>query len=139
MITENEGNTPAEPTIEELKSKIVRLEQQLSWAEQAKSNKADKLTTAKLLVQTSIDNEEWTDDELSEPFWEELCEILEVELNKEYEIEISATWTATLKGPRGTSIDSMIEDIEIPEPCISWSSTVELDNVRETGSDITER
>ena len=138
MLENQEGTTPAEPTIEELKSKIAKLEQQLSWAEQAKSNKADKLTKAKLLVQTSIDNEEWTDSELEEPFWTELCEILEVELTKTVEIEISARWSATLKMPRSMSFDSAIENINIEEPTVSSYGTIEMDDVWEVDSDITE-
>jgi hypothetical protein len=138
MITENEGNTPAEPTIEELKSKIVRLEQQLSWAEQAKSNKADKLTKAKLLVQTSIDNEEWTDSELEEPFWEELCEILDVELNKTYEVIIKAEWSATLRGPRNMSISDIADYININEPTVTSYVSVDIDDIYEREVDITE-
>ncbi len=138
MITENEGNTPAEPTIEELKSKIVRLEQQLSWAEQAKSNKADKLTKAKLLVQTSIDNEEWTDSELEEPFWEELCEILDVELNKTYEVTIRAVWSATLKGPRNMSLSDMADYVSINEPTVTSYVSVDIDDIYEREVDIDE-
>jgi len=138
MLENQEGATPAEPTIEELKSKIAKLEQQLSWAEQAKSNKVDKLTKAKLLVQTSIDNEEWTDSELEEPFWEELCEILDVELNKTYEVIIKAEWSATLRGPRNMSVSDMADYVSINEPTVTSYVSVDIDDIYEREVDITE-
>ena len=138
MLENQEGTTPAEPTIEELKSKIAKLEQQLSWAEQAKSNKVDKLTKAKLLVQTSIDNEEWTDSELEEPFWEELCEILDVELNKTYEVIIKAEWSATLRGPRNMSVSDMADYVSINEPTVTSYVSVDIDDIYEREVDITE-
>ena len=131
--------------LERLQADVIRLQadsdrykQQLEYQSSWRQGLKTKLDKAKEIVQTSIDEEEWTDEELSEPFWEELCEALEVELQKQYRVEITATWTATLKGPRGTTFDTLVEDIEIEEPNISFSSSSELVDVRETGSDVTE-
>ena len=138
MNTENTGNTPVETTIEGLRAQVAKLERELMWAEKAKQNKVEKLTKAKLLVQTSIDNEEWTDSELEEPFWEELCEILDVELNKVFEVIITAEWSATLKGPRSMTLSDMADFVSISEPTVTSYVAVDIEDIYEREVDINE-
>lgn len=42
-------------------------------------------------IQASIDREEWSADELAEPFWEELAELVDLNLRRTKEIWISVT------------------------------------------------
>ena len=155
MNTENTGNTPVDMTIGEYASKLNELErlqadvvrlqadsdrykQQLEYQSSWRQNLKTKLDKAKLLVQTSIDNEEWTDSELEEPFWEELCEILEVELNKVFEVIITAEWSATLKGPRSMTLSDMADYVSISEPTVTSYVSVDIDDIYEREVDISE-
>lgn len=149
-MLENQGNpesgidqflaqqAPAEPTIEELKSKVAQLEQELGWARKSRDNYLDTCNRATSYIQASIDNGDWTDEELSEIFWEELAEILDLEMSKTVEVIIKAEWSATLKLPRGMDIDRAFEDIAIEEPTASSFSSIVLEDVYEKDCDIRE-
>ena len=149
-MLENQGNpesgidqflaqqAPAEPTIEELKSKVEKLEQELSWARKSRDNYLDTCNKATSYIQASIDNGDWTDEELSEIFWEELAEILDLEMLKTYEVIIKAEWSATLKGPRNMSVSDMADYISLEEPTVSRYNSVEIDDIYEREVDITE-
>lgn len=60
-------------------------------------------------IQASIDREEWTEDELNEIFWEELAEMLNLDLKQTEEIEVRflVTYEASLTVPKGTDIDDL--------------------------------
>jgi hypothetical protein len=137
MLENTEGTTPAEPTIEELKAQVDGLTSKLNYQSNWRQELVDKIGKAKRLVQNSIDNDEWTDSELEEPFWTELCEILDIELNKVYEVIIRAEWSATLKGPRNMSLSDMADYVTIDEPSVSRYNSIEIDDIyeREVGID----
>ena len=72
-------------------------------------------------IQASIDNEEWTEDELAEPFWEELADMLNLDLKQTEEIEVTftATYSAWVTVPKNTDIT----DLEID---LAWHPDVTL-------------
>jgi hypothetical protein len=129
---------PATPTVDDLLIKIGQLEQKLSWAEKSRDNYLDTCNRATSYIQASIDRGDWTDEELEEIFWDELSSILDLEMKKTVEVEITARWTATVKMPRGMSFMNMTEHISISEPEGSSYSSVELDDVWERDVNIEE-
>jgi hypothetical protein len=66
-------------------------------------------------IQASIDREEWTADELSEIFWEELAEILDLSLNlfEEKSITLTIEQAVTVKVKRGYDISGYDFDIAV--------------------------
>lgn len=133
--TENQA-TPVEPvpTYEDLLIKVNELNSQLSNARDARDYNGNKLDLVREHIQTSIDNDEWTDEELDEIFWTDLAEILDLEMKKEVAIDITVSWSATVKVQRSKDIEEL--DISVDEPESGWG--FELYNVRETSFDITE-
>jgi hypothetical protein len=85
-------------TIEELKAKVVDLETKLETAYKSRDHWFDKYMEAKRFIQASIDREEWDTDELSNPFWEELAGMFNLDLKLEREITVTVTWNLTVKG-----------------------------------------
>ena len=124
----------AEPTIEELKTKVAQLEQKLGWAEKSRDNYLDTCNKATSYIQASIDRGDWEDSELEEIFWEELAEILDLEITKTVEIIIKAEWSATVKMKRNESVYDL--DISVSEPEGSYG--LEMHNVYEREFDISE-
>lgn len=149
-MLENQGNpesgidqflaqqTPAEPTIEELKAKVNKLEEDLGWARSSRQAYIDTVNKVTKHIQDSIDREEWSDEELSEPFWEELADMLDIELSKTVEVIIKAEWSATLRLPRSMSVDRALEDISIEEPSVDSYGKLSLEDVYERDCDIRE-
>ena len=137
MLENQEGTTP-EPTIEELKATVARLERELGWARDARDTNGKKLDDVRSYIQNSIDNGDWEDEDLDEIFWEELADKLDLEMKKTIEIEITARWTATAKIPRSMNFDSVAENISIDEPEVSRFGSIELDDVYEREFDVTE-
>jgi hypothetical protein len=135
--TENQA-TPVEPvpTYEDLLIKVNELNSQLSNARDARDYNGNKLDLVREHIQTSIDNDEWTDEELDEIFWTDLAEILDLEMKKEVEILITAEWSASVKIKRGQDVDDL--DISVEEPSISRFSAGELSDVYERSFDVTE-
>jgi hypothetical protein len=103
---ESQGNTPEPtqdsttpaPTIEELQAKAVELNEELESARITRDRWFDKYIEVKNFIQASLDREEWTTEELSEPFWEELAGMLNLDLKLEREITVTVTWNLTVKG-----------------------------------------
>lgn len=129
-------------TIEELRlalatarGEIIVKEQQLAQARLARDNYQAMYAKVATFIQNSIDNDNWTDDELDEIFWEELAELLDLEISKTVEVIISATWSATVKMKRSQSVDDL--DISVDEPEISRGSA-ELTGVYERDLEVTE-
>lgn len=85
-------------TIEELQAKVAELSESLESTRKNRDHWFDKYYEARKFVQASIDREEWTTDELSEPFWEELAGMLNLDLKLEREITVTVTWNLTVKG-----------------------------------------
>jgi hypothetical protein len=137
MLENQEGATP-EPTIEELKAKVTFLESTVTITSLSRDSHMNKLASVKEHIQNSIDNDEWTDEELDEIFWEELAELLDLKLTKTVEIKISASWTATVKVPRSMDIDRIAEDITVDEPEVANFSSIEMDSVYEESFDVEE-
>lgn len=149
-MLENQGNpesgidqflaqqAPAEPTLEELKAKVNKLEEDLSWCRSGRQAYIDTVNKVTKHIQDSIDREEWSDEELSEVFWEELADMLDIELSKTVEVIIKAEWSATLRLPRSMSVDSALEDISIEEPSVDSYGKLSLEDVYERDCDIRE-
>lgn len=136
MIENQEGTVSTEPSIEELKTEVSKLNALLAQARQARDNYQDMYTKVKVYIQKSIDNDNWTDDELDEIFWEELAEMLDLEITKIVDILITAEWSASVKIKRGQDVDDL--DISVDEPSISRFSAGELSDVYERSFDVTE-
>jgi hypothetical protein len=117
------------PTVSELMTKVQQLEQKLSWAEKSRDNYLDTCNKATSFIQNSIDNGDWTDEELDEIFWEELSEILDLELMKTVEVRITAEWSATVKMKRNQDLSDI--EISVEEPEISRFASGELSDVYE--------
>jgi hypothetical protein len=73
-------------------------------------------------IQASIDRDEWTEDELAEPFWTELAELVGVDLKQTEEIEVTftATYSAWVTVPKNTDITELEIDL-------AWHPDVTLD------------
>jgi hypothetical protein len=136
MLENQEGTTPVEPTIEELKATVARLERELGWARDARDHNGKKLDEVREFIQASIDNDDWTDSELDEPFWEELAELLDLEISKTIEVIITAEWSATLKMKRGQDLSDV--EISVEEPELSRFASGELTDVYERSFDVSE-
>ena len=140
MIENTENTTPATEVVygsayvDGLTRQITELEQKLSWVESGRKAYIDTIDKVTKHIQASIDNGDWTDEELDEIFWEELAEILDLELTKAIDIEITARWTATVRIKRGQSLDDL--DISVDEPEAGYG--VELENLYQRDFDIEE-
>jgi hypothetical protein len=119
------------------RARISELERQLEWAKTAREEYGTKLDKVRSFIQNSIDNGDWTDEELEEIFWEELSEILDLEIMKEIEVRITAEWTATLKMKRGQELSDI--EITVEEPEISRFASGELSDVYESELTVDER
>jgi hypothetical protein len=112
---ESQGTTPAEqastiatPSIAMLQARIAELEAEngriAELEREAETNRKDlvrwfdKYLAVKNFIQASLDREEWTTEELSEPYWEELANLLNLELKLERDIVVTVTWNLTVKG-----------------------------------------
>lgn len=131
-------------TIEELRvalatarGEIVVKEQQLAQARLARDNYQAMYSKVNTFIQNSIDNGDWTDEELEEIFWEELAEMLDLEIMKTVEVRITAQWTGTLKMKRGQDLSDV--EISVDEPEISRFSSGELTDVYEDELTVNER
>ena len=117
--------------------KVASLEQQLAQARLARDNYQAMYDKVNTFIQASIDNGDWTDEELEEIFWEELSEMLDLEIMKTIEVRISAEWTATLKMKRGQELSDI--EITVEEPEISRFASGELSDVYESELTVDER
>ncbi len=79
-------------------SRIAELERELETERKEMVKWFDKYIEVKKFIQASLDREEWDTDELSNPFWEELAGMLNLDLKLEREITVTVTWNLTVKG-----------------------------------------
>ena len=112
-------------------SRIEALEQGIAQANKERMNWFDRYYSAKEFIQESIDNGEWSESELAEPFWEILAERLNLNIATEREITVTATWTLTVKTAKQSlsnwdfdlSIDADSGELEI----VSGESDPQID------------
>ena len=135
MYESTEGATLITQLADE-RLKVASLEQQLAQARLARDNYQAMYAKVNTFIQASIDNGDWTDEELEEIFWEELSEILDLELMKTVEVVITAEWTATVKMKRNQDLDDL--DISVEEPEISRFGKGELSDVYERSFEVNE-
>ena len=119
-----------------LRGELVVKDQQLAQARLARDNYQAMYAKVNTFIQASIDNGDWTDEELEEIFWEELSEILDLEIMKTVEVVITAEWTATVKIKRNQDLDDL--DISVEEPEISRFGKGELSDVYERSFEVNE-
>ena len=136
MYESTEGATLITQLADE-RLKVASLEQQLAQARLARDNYQAMYDKVNTFIQASIDNGDWTDEELEEIFWEELSEMLDLEIMKTIEVRISAEWTATLKMKRGQELSDI--EISVEEPEISRFASGELSDVYESELTVDER
>ena len=98
---------------------------------------AQKIADVRSYIQSSINNEEWTKEELSEIFWEELAEKLGLDLvqTEEVEVTFTITYSGTVTIPKGADVEElMIDDLpswpevsangfEVVESYVSYDDT----------------
>ena len=137
-MLENQENATVGTTMDDLRTANSALVQQLEWARNSRDVLQSTLDKVASHIQNSIDNDEWTDEELDEIFWEELAELLDLKMTKTVEVKISASWTATVKVPRSMDIDRIAEDITVDEPEVANFSSIEMDSVYEESFDVSE-
>jgi hypothetical protein len=143
-MIENTENTVSNPQTHEelvialatLRGELMVKDQQLASMRSSRDNIQATHTKVQKFIQASIDNGDWTDDELEEIFWEELAEILNLEISKTVEIIIKAEWSATVKIKRDKSIEDI--DISLNEPEISHFSSDEMTDVSERSFEVEE-
>jgi hypothetical protein len=105
-----------------LRGELVVKEQQLASMRNSRDNYQAMYTKVNTFIQNSIDNGDWTDEELEEIFWEELSELLDLSIKQEVEVTITAYWRATLTLPRGKSINEVADHISIDDPELNHNS-----------------
>jgi hypothetical protein len=91
----------------------ANLKELLSTANQATNTYRDRIAKIAGFIQSSIDRDEWTETELQEIFWEELAEMLELNLKQTEEIEVTftATYSAWVTVPKNTEITELEIDL----------------------------
>ena len=121
---------PAQVIEAELQAKVADLEAKLDVITRDRDNWFDRYIEAKRFIQASIDREDWTTDELSEPFWEELAGLLNLDLKLEREITVTVTWNLTVKGKTDLShfdFDATIEPANSQLEFISGESWPDIE------------
>ena len=102
MYENNEAQPEqVKPTYEDLEAQVKELQSRLKIVETSRDCYLEMYRKASDFVQKSIDSDDWTDSELQEPFWTELADLLDLTLNLETEVTVTATWVLTVKAPRG--------------------------------------
>ena len=95
---------------------VEGLKNQLAWAMANIESWAKRWDEASKYLQASIDREEWDNDELAEPFWEELAEMFNLDLKrtKEVEFKVTLTYYGSARVPVDCDIESDIEIEGVP-------------------------
>ena len=90
-------------------------------------------------INDAIDNDDITSDDLEEPFWEELCEMLDIDTTNSLDVSVTVTYYMTVSGPRGMSTSNIKEELEFEEPKFSWGNSFSIESCNEEDTDVTER
>lgn len=111
--TQNQLNE-VEAELNALKAENARLQNQFDFVSAHVTSWSKRWEKMSEYLQASIDNEEWTEDELAEPFWEHLESEFNLDLKQTEEIEISlvVTYTGTVTVPKGTDLSDLVVDNE---------------------------
>lgn len=109
----------SESPIDQLQTKVAIVEAQLATMTNQRDKYIELYNKARDYVQGSIDRGEWEDSELEEIFWEELADLLDLEIKREIEITITTYWRATVKMPRGEDISELANYIAVDDPELS--------------------
>jgi hypothetical protein len=120
-----------------VRGELMVKEQQLASMRNSRDSYQAMYAKVNSFIQASIDNGDWTDEELDEIFWEELAEILDLEISKTVEVRITAEWTATVKMKRNQDLSDI--EISVEEPEISRFASGELTDVYESELTVDER
>jgi hypothetical protein len=102
-----------------VRGELMVKEQQLASMRNSRDSYQAMYDKVQTFIQASIDNGDWTDEELDEIFWEELSDILDLEIKREIEITITAYWRATVRMPRGEDISELANHIAVDDPELS--------------------
>lgn len=118
----------AEAVAKDEVAKRQALEEQLKRTEAIRDSYKEHRDKVQRFIQESIDREDWTAEELSEIFWEELAEILDLNLNlfEEKEITLTIEQAVTVRVKRGheisgydfdvnSQVDGLIDEIEVTD------------------------
>ena len=114
-MNEYTPETP-EQTIERLTAEVARLQNVEAFLSAHVSKWHDTWQKAQQYLQASIDREEWDNDELAEPFWEELAEMFDLDLKrtKEVEFKVHITYYGSMTVPYDCDIESDVEIEGVP-------------------------
>lgn len=113
--------------IEQQQAEIARLNNATDFLGQAVTSWSKRFNRISEFVQASIDREEWSADELAEPFWEELADMLEINIYREVCVEVVVKYSAMMRLPRGMDPQDYAGSIDIED--ISMDDEATLSNV----------
>ena len=90
---------------------VQRLQNQITYIGAHLESWKAKWDKAQQYLQASIDREEWDNDELAEPFWEEMAEMFDLNLKrtKEVEISITLTYSGTVTVPYDCDVETDLD------------------------------
>ena len=105
-----------EQTIARLTEEIARLQNVETFLSAHVTKWHDTWQKAQQYLQASIDREEWDNDELAEPFWEELAVMFDLDLKrtKEVEFKVTLTYYGSATVPYDCDIESDIDIEGVP-------------------------
>jgi hypothetical protein len=120
----------------ELEQRVAIAERQRDEAMAQRDKYVELYNKTRDYVQGSIDRGDWQDSELEEIFWDELSDLLDLEIKREVEITITTYWRATVKMPRGEDIGELANYIGVDDPELSHPRAELIDvEVRDTSVD----
>jgi hypothetical protein len=101
---------------ENARDDIARMRNNFDFVSQAVESWKTKWDKAQQYLQASIDREEWDNDELAEPFWEELAVMFDLNLKrtKEVEFKVTLTYYGSATVPFDCDVESDIEIEGVP-------------------------
>jgi uncharacterized membrane-anchored protein YjiN (DUF445 family) len=107
----------------EAQAEVDRLKNVVEYTGQHLKSWSDNWTKVQSFIQTSIDNEEFSESELEEPFWEELAELLglDLKLTEEVEVAFLQTWSGTVTVKKGEDFDTATVESELP-----WDLAIDI-------------
>jgi hypothetical protein len=118
------------------RGRVTELQQQLATMTNQRDKYVELYNKTRDYVQGSIDRGDWQDSELEEIFWDELSDLLDLEIKREVEITITTYWRATVRMPRGEDIGELANYIGVDDPELSHPHAELTDvEVRDTSVD----
>jgi hypothetical protein len=119
-----------------LKAEVARLDNAFEFVAANLKSWSKRWNDMSDYIQASINNEEWTEDELAEPFWEHLATEFNLDLKQTEEVEVTftVTYTATLTLPKDADLDDLELEIE-SYPDVTYRSE-NVGEARESDSEV---